>query len=615
MKKRFFRILLGIILFVLLVTGGLVFNTPLRVFYQRWMGRSRNALLEEALQKDWLKIYSHEIEIRFSPGMITGKSIIEYETGGEQAQADFQPFALNKNFTFDSIKLNGKDVDFEKWFTCEEVTFWKVYLTPDGENEAKRENLCLLYAGKLPRKNEAYFFPPDQFWYARTPGMLREEKLSLFKCIVDQNWVPVFSGILDSVTDIRDDVKAYQFVMPHPASAAMLYVGKKEKVQTVETGDFLYDFYGTETNGSLFSLLIDKTLETTAYFRELFGDLPLREHSFIFEQYAPVAGDATIYQTVLHLGFQRPAFYQNRERAYQLEDDINLADKIARAWWTGAVMGSAEKGGSLAAGLARYAAYLALCRLQPPEQARVFLEDCYHNYLVHRGKYGKYEKALFEIFPVLDWQKDLLHYKAPLVWHAFRYQLGDDLFLELLRRFYGEYRGRVGTVQAFQELAAKVSEMELDWFFDYFFYSNAALDLRVEEVTTTAREEEEGYLTRIRMEHGENSRPFRGRVLLRVETAEEVQEETLIWSGGGEEVLVTTLAPPLTVTLDPEEWWPDVNRENNRWYAEIESESGSDSESESESGSDNESDSESGSEGESEDGSENERESASDLPI
>lgn len=567
MKKRFFQILLGFILFVLLVTGGLIFDTPLRVFYQRCMGRSRNALLEQAFQKDWLKIYSHEIEIRFSPGMVTGKSIIEYETGGEKA--DFQPFALNKNFTFDSIKLNGKDVDFEKWFTCEQVTFWKVYLTPDQENGVKTENLCLLYAGRLPRRNKTYFFPPDQFWYARTPGMLREEKLSLFKCIVDQNWVPVFSGILDSVTEVRDEVKSFEFVMPHPASAAMLYVGKKDKVQTVETDDFIYDFYCTEMNETLFSLLVDKTLETTAYFRGLFGDLPLREHSFVFDQYSPVSGDATIYQTVLHLGFERPTFYRNRERTYQLKDDINLADKLARAWWTGAVMGSTEKGGSLVEGLARYAAYLALCELQTPDRARVFLDDCYYNYLALREKYGKYEKALFEIFPTLDWQKNLLHYKAPLVWHAFRYQLGDDVFMELLRRFYNDYSGRVGTVQDFQALAAEVSEMELGWFFDYFLYSNAALDLRVQEVTTTIGEEGGGYFTRIRMEHEENSREFRGRVLLRVETAEGVEEEICSWPED-REVLVETLAPPLVVTIDPEEWWPDINRENNRWYYESE---------------------------------------------
>src|SRR5690554_5673931 len=206
----------------------MLFNTPLRVFYQQYTGRIRNIRLEQAFQKDWLEICSHEIEIRFSPGMVTGKSIIEYETSGESW--DFQPFALNRDFTFDSIKQNGEDVDFEKWFTCEEVTFWKVFLAPVEEGvEEERGNLCLLYAGTLPRRNETYFFPPDQFWYARTPGMLREEKLSLFKCIVDQNWVPFFSGIQDSVTEVRDEVKSFEFVMPYPASAAMLYVGKYGK--------------------------------------------------------------------------------------------------------------------------------------------------------------------------------------------------------------------------------------------------------------------------------------------------------------------------------------------------------------------------------------------------
>lgn len=570
MKKRFFSILPVLILLVLLVTGGLLFNTPLRVFYQQYTGRIRNIRLEQAFQKDWLEICTHEIEIRFSPGMVTGKSIIEYETGGGEPE-DFQTFALNKEFTFDSIKQNGEDVCFEKWFTCDRVTFWKAYLAPVEEEEEEEEkgNLCLLYAGTLPRRNETYFFPPDQFWYARTPGMLREEKLSLFKCIVDQNWVPVFSGILDSVTEVRDEVKSFEFVMPYPASAAMLYVGKYGKVQTVEKDDYVYGFYRTEMDEDFFSLLIEKAMETTAYFRDLFGDLPLREHSFVFDQYANVSGNATIYHTVLNLGLERPSFHRNRQRAYQLEDEINLVDKIARAWWTGAVLASAEKGGSLVEGLARYAGYLALCELQTPDKAKVFLDDCYHNYLALREKYGRHEKALFDVFPVLDWQKDLLHYKAPLVWHAFRYQLGDEVFMELLRRFYNDYNGRVGTVQDIQELAVEASEMELSWFFEYFLYSNAALDLQVQEVTTTSGADGEGYFTRIKIGHRENGREFRGRVLLRIETAEEVKEDIISFPED-REVLVETLAPPRVVIIDPGEWWPDINRDNNEWrYEEI----------------------------------------------
>src|SRR5690554_5040382 len=108
MKKRLIQIFFSFLLLLLVVVGSLLFNTPLRRTFLLHTDKKTSARLDQAFQEDRLTVISHEVEIRFSPGMVTGKSIIEYEAGTDLS--DFQPFILHNGFVFDSIKQNGKNL-------------------------------------------------------------------------------------------------------------------------------------------------------------------------------------------------------------------------------------------------------------------------------------------------------------------------------------------------------------------------------------------------------------------------------------------------------------------------------------------------------------------------
>jgi aminopeptidase N len=56
--------------------------------------------------------------------------------------------------------------------------------------------------------------------------------------------------------------------------------------------------------------------------------------------------------------------------------------------------------------------------------------------------------------------------KGACVLHALRFVVGEDNFLEILRKFIAEYRGKDISVAKFREVSEKVYGKELGWFFD-----------------------------------------------------------------------------------------------------------------------------------------------------
>lgn len=609
MKKSLTQISLSFLLLFLLVAGSLLFNTPLRRVFLLYTARKTDLRLDQAFQQDRLTVTGHDVEIRFSPGMITGKSTIDYEAGAEDP--DFQPFILHKGFVFESIKQNGKNLHFEKWFTRGQVTFWKVYLKPVEDGE-KISTLYLLYTGTVPRRKKFHFFSAEEFWYPQTPRMCGEGQIGLFKCIVDQDWTPVFSGILESVAEVKDGVKEYEFSSPYPVPAAMLQIGKDQEIKRITVGGhtlaerteeatapgnasaYTFILYRQDLGDGFFAGLVEKTMAATGYLRELFGDLPRNEHDFLVNPQTKSPGASNLYCTAFNLDGQiTPG---NGETLLSPETETRLLEEIAGIWWGGTVLSSCEKGGFLASSLARYAGYLAFSRLYTPEEAGFILEDWYQKYLTAVKRVQRKEKPLAGVYPHWDSQRDLAYYKAPLVWHALRFHLGDEAFFGLLREFCKTSQGRTGRWEAFRELAAGGSEIatsdraagnsengltgengagesgteenELDWFFDYFLYSNARLDLQIRQVVTV--EYENACISRILVgcapAGGETGREFRGRVLLQVKTAGEEKEIIIGFSGNSGEIMVETASPPLVVSLDPGKWWPDVDRSNNEWH-------------------------------------------------
>lgn len=553
MKKSVLSILLLVTSLLFLFFVLIIFYPPVKVFCWRELSKATDLSLQRVFEKNLLKSPFYEIEARFSPGFVTIKCMVESEASKDIS--GFQPFLLYRNFKIDSVKLNQRDLKYERWFNYGEATIWKIYLPELKEGE--KIQLFFIYSGRVPQKsNNLYYCSPDLYWYPQPPGVTEAE--ITFRCITNNGWEPLIAGVSTSVAELKEEVLLYDFHLQPPFS--LIIKRKQEAVSSGENGD-KFRFYSDLPGGTLPGALLEKTAEFFSYLSEKFGNLPVASHYYLFTK-AGKSGGSTLYGTVTSLG-EGSGFKRDPEDKAVDNGALNLAEGITRAWWGGAVRPDQNEGAALIEGLARYSSYLLIHDLISPERAGELLDNWYQGYLLARKRYGRYEKSLAEIIPFLDWQEELSRCKAPLIWHSLRYILGEREFLMTLKRFYEEFSGRSVKLSDFQTTAEETGRVDLDWFFAYFLYSRAGLDLMVEEVQSV--EVEDGFQATVLIRHRENGKDFRGRVMLRIKAGEESLEETVEIHHNTGEVTVRTNSPLTSVILDPERKWPDINRSNNVW--------------------------------------------------
>ncbi len=141
--------------------------------------------------------------------------------------------------------------------------------------------------------------------------------------------------------------------------------------------------------------------------------------------------------------------------------------------------------------------------------------------------------------------------------------LGEETFLRAYRSFIGDWAYRYPTPWDLFNTFEREAGLELDWFWQSFFYETWRVDLAVTEVETGPS----GSVIRIR-DLGTAPAP----VLVQVETASGTTLDREItverWLGGDTEVEIRVPAaagPVVRVVVDPQAVLPDVDRSNNVW--------------------------------------------------
>lgn len=562
-KKTILRVLLITSSILGVTLSLLVFSPPVWEFCQRELGGMEERRILKIMAQNQLVSPSYEIEARITPDFVTIKCLIEFEAIRETDDA--QPFFLHRGFNFDSIKCNQQNLKFERWFNKKGLTFWKVYL-PEVERGEKIQ-LFLVYSGKLPacfRSSGIYSWPAEFFWYPQIPGMI-DGGISL-QCLVDKEWRPTISELALNVTSIADGTDLYLFSLQAPVSLTFYRTNELSPVEWEDDG-YKYIFYDNLSDKTLSTALQEKTWsEIFPYFREQIGETPIKTRVLLFTEEDPPSSGA-LYEIFVNMGKKKAALVGDASPSYG-EELSALIQGIARSWWGGQFSFDLKGGVFLKDGLADYLAYLATKELIGPEEADRIRQGWYEGYLTAIKKYGRRQKALAEIRPVLDRQKPLASDKAPLVWRSLHHLLGDKAFFGLAQKIYRQYAGETISLDDLRKEAEESSGIELGWFFAYFLSSASELDLWVEEVTSSF--DGEAYLSAISVRGADSGEEFLGGVDLRIQTANETTVERLEFTGKSMEFTLSTASPVLAVYLDPEERWPDINRENNEWRMEEE---------------------------------------------
>jgi hypothetical protein len=155
------------------------------------------------------------------------------------------------------------------------------------------------------------------------------------------------------------------------------------------------------------------------------------------------------------------------------------------------------------------------------------------------------------------------YFKPGTIFRSLRRVLGDEVYYQALRTYTNEWTYRKPVPWDLFNTFERVSGRDLDWFFYPWFFRTVTLDQAVGAVEVV----DGGVRVEVR-DLGQVPAPTT--VVATNRAGETFRAEIPIeaWLEPGTRVRVVTI--PLTgevarVEIDPEEWFPDVNRRNNVW--------------------------------------------------
>jgi aminopeptidase N len=152
--------------------------------------------------------------------------------------------------------------------------------------------------------------------------------------------------------------------------------------------------------------------------------------------------------------------------------------------------------------------------------------------------------------------------KPRVMLHALRGVIGEETFFEAYRAFFDRWAYKHPTPYDFFNTVEDVAGRELDWFWTGAFGEAWTMDHAIASVDRSGGE------TRVTVAD-------RGKIVLPVklqatlESGETVTRTLTVdaWLDGAREVTLTLDGTATSVTLDPEGYFPDVDRSNNTWTA------------------------------------------------
>jgi len=152
--------------------------------------------------------------------------------------------------------------------------------------------------------------------------------------------------------------------------------------------------------------------------------------------------------------------------------------------------------------------------------------------------------------------------KPRVMLHALRGVIGEETFFEAYRTFFDRWAYKHPTPYDFFNTVEDVAGRELDWFWTGAFGEAWTMDHAIASVDRSGGE------TRVTVAD-------RGKIVLPVklqatfESGETVTRTLAVdaWLDGAREVTLTLDGTATSVTVDPEGYFPDVDRSNNTWTA------------------------------------------------
>ncbi|MFH2141020.1 MAG: M1 family aminopeptidase [Bacteroidota bacterium] len=428
-----------------------------------------------------------EIKLDTAKGEICGKAT--YDIKIVETGEDNLIFILNNGLEITNVTIpDGSKLDFEKkndrvvvrWpNVLEKEDSLTVILDFKGvfHNTDKNAGYTQLYIG-----NQGAFACWSTSWYPFLEGNLKSKgKLTYF---VPKGWLVASNGKQTKFEAMKTFDK---FVFETNSQVAFSFAANKYYTLNVVVNDIQVGCYFLEENQEKARIFTDSCAQIIKFLESIYGKFPYEKYAIVELPGRQAGGFASGEEDMIFVSLGLAIY----------NDVFNLpihAHEIGHVWWGNLVGGAwgQTNGNIIMEGLAQMSTILCMEAFHGKESVKNYLKYGTKEYTQSAEAYFKsftgqndMELAVKKVDNV-SLHHDLICYKGHLVYNMIREKIGDKAFSDGLKNIVSKYKYKNIGLNELQEEWEKQSGMNLDVFFEQWFYRKGAPEFSMDYTVITA---------------------------------------------------------------------------------------------------------------------------------
>ena len=475
---------------------------------------------------EMFEVKNYKIDIDFNPkqSFLSGKAEVEIEP-----KVDFlERVKLKLNPKLEILRIYDQEMH-ELFYSRDKMReFLYVYFA----NPPSREKPCtieIFYRGKIspptqvedvviqyqkqpesivfnPPSFETYLFTRRPYWYPSPPD--DDYFTAKLRIIVPPGYGCVSNGELieqsklngaervEEVDKIGSSV--YIFETKYPLKYVSFIVGDISKTRE-DKGSIPLRLYASSGISFQKKGLVEDAKKIIQFYEGQFGPFPYEKLSIVERNWPSTGGHCSPSFIVLNEPPQvaEGGHYVNVRSPVDLSrwKEYVIAHEIAHQWWGHAVTWKTYHDQWLSEGLAQFAAalYLRECH---GEDAYSFILKKFSRWTEKYSKWGPITLgSRLSFFNFLAYQS-IIYNKTSLALNLLKDLIGEEVFFEGLKEFFGKYKYNVANTRGFIRIMEHVSGKDLENFFKHWFDSYLLPELKV---THSVKKGREGLILTVRV--------------------------------------------------------------------------------------------------------------------
>jgi len=450
------------------------------------------------------------------------------------------------NFSIESISFNDLPADFSSdgyhlSIQIPETVVDTFLIQVIYEGEPKSLGLGSFNFGEYNNSSVVYTLSEPVFastWYPCN-DLPDDKALVDIKITNDSSKVSVSNGILVGVS-ATNGRRTFHWRTVYPISTYLIsiysadYIEFNEVYISSENDTMNVDYYVFPDHLDEAKTDFSCHLEAMNILSELFGEYPFIEEKYGVAEFLWQYG-AMEHQTITGIG-------SNFVGGRKFFTDVYIHE-LAHQWWGNAVGPATWKDIWLNEGFATYSEALYHEKLHGQKAlASTMLSN-----------FGDFEgTTLYD--PGTNLFSRIIYNKGAWVLHMLRREVGDQIFFEILRNYFNQYKYKNASTLDFKNLCESISNKKFNYFFNQWIFKGEGI-IEIDYSYYSTKQSEHNYTTNLMLEQVQRGYDlYKFPLEIKFVFPEDTLDKKYYISDKQKVITFTTETIPDTIIFDPDHW-------------------------------------------------------------